>query len=276
MTEQLQIEAPEETKPKRASKNGVTKLEPAPLPVVSETAVVLAMIERVMTDPNVSMERANQAFDFYQKVQADQARKAFDAAMADAKAEIPPITKNRRVGFDSKKAGASRTDYKHEDMAEIARTVDPILSKHGLSYRFRTTSNPNEPIHVTCIVSHRLGYSDENSLTAGRDDSGNKNSIQAIGSTITYLQRYTLKAALGLSASNDDDGKSADNTPADDALITEAQASIILDLVAATNTKLGQLLAWAKVEDIANIRAEKFDEVVRMLKKKQSQNGDSQ
>jgi hypothetical protein len=159
MTDPLQIEAPEETKPKRASKNGVTKLEPAPLPVVSETAVVLAMIERVMTDPNVSMERANQAFDFYQKVQADQARKAFDAAMADAKAEIPPITKNRRVGFDSKKAGASRTDYKHEDMAEIARTVDPILSKHGLSYRFRTTSNPNEPIHVTCIVSHRLGYS---------------------------------------------------------------------------------------------------------------------
>jgi hypothetical protein len=90
------------------------------------------------------------------------------------------------------------------------------------------------------------------------------------------LQRYTLKAALGLSASNDDDGKSADNTPADDALITEAQASIILDLVAATDTKLGQLLAWAKVEDIANIRASKFDEVVRMLKKKQSQNGDSQ
>ena len=49
---------------------------------------------------------------------------------------------------------------------------------------------------MTCVVSHRLGHSEENTLTAGRDESGNKNNIQAVGSTITYLQRYTLKAAL--------------------------------------------------------------------------------
>ena len=33
-----------------------------------------------------------------------------------------------------------------------------------------------------------------------------RTAIQALGSTQTYLQRYTLKAALGLSASKDDDG----------------------------------------------------------------------
>jgi hypothetical protein len=78
-----------------------------------------------------------------------------------------------------------------------------------LSYRFRTETPINGPVIVTCIVSHRDGYSEENSLSAGRDDTGNKNSLQAMGSAITYLQRYALKASLGLAAGIDDDGRTA-------------------------------------------------------------------
>lgn len=136
--------------------------------------------------------------------EANEARKAFNEALAAARAEIPVIRKNKEVDFTSTKG---RTNYRYEDLAEIARTIDPILAKHGLSYRFRTSSTPNEPVMVTCIVAHRSGHSEENTLAAGRDDSGNKNSIQAVGSTLTYLQRMTLKAALGLAASTDDDGR---------------------------------------------------------------------
>ena len=47
-------------------------------------------------------------------------------------------------------------------------------------------------------------------MTADKDTSGNKNSIQSIGSTRTYLQRYTLIGALGLSTAEDDtDGHGA-------------------------------------------------------------------
>jgi hypothetical protein len=60
-----------------------------------------------------------------------------------------------------------------------------------------------------CIVEHRDGHSEDTSLTAQPDNSGKKNSIQAIGSTITYLQRYLLKLALGIAASKDDDANSA-------------------------------------------------------------------
>ena len=44
------------------------------------------------------------------------------------------------------------------------------------------------------------------------DNSGSKNSIQAIGSTTTYLQRYTLFSILGLAAGEDDDGSAASGT----------------------------------------------------------------
>lgn len=145
--------------------------------------------------------------ELQERWEQNQAKKAFDEAIAAAKAEIGPIKKNRHVGYDSKKAEAGRTEYSHEDFAEIAKQINPILATHGLSYRFRTASPPDAAVTVTCIISHRMGYSEENSLQAPRDTSGSKNPIQAIGSTVTYLQRYTLKAALGLAAENDDDGQ---------------------------------------------------------------------
>lgn len=209
------------------------------------------MLDRAVAS-GASMETLDKLMALQERWERNQARKAFDEAMASAKAEIPVISKNRHVGFDSKKPGSARTDYRHEDLAEIARTVDPILGKYGLSYRFRTTSNPNEPITVTCIVSHRLGHSEENTLLGPRDDSGNKNSIQQVGSTLTYLQRYTLKAALGLAASEDDDGKAAGGTD-DDGPIAPDQVERVRALMKETNTDEPAFLKWLEVERVEDI-----------------------
>lgn len=190
-----------------------------------------------------------QMMDYQERWERNQARKAFDAAMAAAKASIPVIAKNRTVGFASKKDGAARTDYKHEDLAEISRVVSPILAEHGLSYRFRTTSAPNEPVTVTCIVSHRDGHSEENTLSAGRDDTGNKNSIQAVGSTITYLQRYTLKAALGLAAAADDDGASAELGETIDEQQIEWLQTMIVE-VGADIPKFCKFLGVTRIEEL--------------------------
>jgi hypothetical protein len=130
------------------------------------------------------------------------ARKAYDRAIAAAKGEIPVIGKNRTVSH-----GTGKASWRYEDLAAIATAVDPVLAKHGLSYRFRTNVQAGL-ICVTCVISHQDGYSEENTLSAPADTSGAKNAIQAIGSACTYLQRYSLKAALGLAASDDDDALS--------------------------------------------------------------------
>lgn len=148
-----------------------------------------------------------QLLTLQERWEKNEARKAFDSAMSEAKAEMPKVTKGREVDYTNDKG--KRTNYRYEDLASIAETINPTLSKYGLSYRFRTESPPNAPISVTCIISHRLGHSEENTLSAPRDEGAGKNSIQAIGSAVTYLQRYTLKAALGLAASYDDDGRAA-------------------------------------------------------------------
>lgn len=223
----------------------------------------MEMLDRAITS-GASVETLEKLMSLQERWEKNQARKAFDDAMAAAKAEIPVINKNRTVDFTSSKG---RTHYRHEDLAEVARTVNPILSKHGLSYRFKTQSAPNEPIVVTCIVSHRLGYFEENTLTAGRDDSGNKNHIQQIGSTLTYLQRMTLKAALGLAAAEDDDGQKSEETSGP---ISQDQAKAIRDLIETTGTDIAKFCEYLKVDAIPDIPASEFPRVLAMLEKKRA------
>jgi hypothetical protein len=239
----------------------ITIAEPRALAVMTP----MDMINRAVTS-GASMEVLEKMFALQERWEASQARKAFDNAMASAKAKIPNITKNRAVDFTSAKG---RTNYKYEDLGEVARTVNPILAEHGLSYRFRTTSPINEPVTVTCIVSHRDGHFEENTLCAGRDDSGNKNSIQAIGSTLTYLQRMTLKAALGLAASNDDDAKAAGATE-DDGPISAEQLKTLQDLIAEVKGDEAKACKHLKIETLADLPVSRYARAVAALEAKRS------
>lgn len=231
------------------------------MPAVQQSGGAITPMEMVSraVASGASIETLERLMALNERYQAQQAKAAFDEAMAAAKAEIPVIFKNRTVDFTSAKG---RTNYRHEDLAGIARTVDPILTKHGLSYRFRTSSVPSEPVTVTCIVSHRAGHSEENTLSAGRDDTGNKNSIQQIGSTITYLQRYTLKAALGLSASTDDDGAKADE---DAGAVTMEQAQELLDIINKAGADVSRFCTAFNIEAIPDLPAKRFDEAKQRL-----------
>lgn len=236
------------------------------IPQDEPTALVpvtpMDMLNRAVQS-GASMDMVEKLMTLQERWEANNARKAFDNAIAAAKAEIPNITKNRQVDFTSSKG---RTNYRYEDLGEIARVVSPILPKHGLSYRYRTASPINEPVTVTCIVSHRDGHFEENTLCAGRDDSGNKNSIQAIGSTLTYLQRMTLKGALGLAVSNDDDGSKADAADA----ITLEQVEELVALADEVGADKEAFCRYFKVGGFADITTKDFPRAIAALNKKRA------
>lgn len=247
--------------------NAVAKtIEHEPQTTALAAITPMEMLDRAITS-GASVETLEKLMSLQERWEKNQARKAFDDAMAAAKAEIPVISKNRTVDFTSSKG---RTHYRHEDLAEVARTVNPILSKHGLSYRFKTQSAPNEPIVVTCIVSHRLGYFEENTLTAGRDDSGNKNHIQQIGSTLTYLQRMTLKAALGLAAAEDDDGHKSE---AGTAKISDDQRSKVMAKIETAEADIVKFCEYMGVEAVADILVADLPRAFAVLDKKIEKKG---
>lgn len=233
------------------------------------TAVTpMDMIDRALAS-NANPDTLEKLLALQERWEANQARKAFDEAMASAKADFQPIITNRRVAFESKKGGAG-TNYKFEDLAQIERQIGPILSKHGLSYRYAVEAEPDQPVRVTCVVSHRDGHSERTSLSAGRDQSGNKNSIQAIGSTVTYLQRYTLKAALGLAVAHDDDAARAEETAEEARTITEEQRDQLQQLLDDTRSDVAAFCQIGKINSLMEMPAGEFADAVRLLEQKKA------
>lgn len=234
----------------------------SPMPTV---AAPMDIVRAALATGNIELYR--EAVGLAKEMDAIAARKAFDVAMADAQAELPTIRKNREVD-----SGGRGPKYRFEDLAEIERTVKPILSKHGLNYRFRTQQD-GDRISITCIVSHRAGHSEENTLTAGPDNGPGRNAIQQIGSTQTYLQRYTLKAALGLAASQDDDGRTSERSAeaseytAPPGSITQEQADNIRDGLEAKGASVKAFLQWAKRDRIESIPSEHYDACIAAINK---------
>lgn len=222
----------------------------AALTPITPMAMLAQAIERGMP-----VETIDKLMVLGERYDATQARKAFDMAIAAAKAEIPVVIKNA-TGHNSKR---------YADFAAIARAVDPVISKHGLSYRFRTVQT--EKISVTCVLSHEAGHYEENTLTAMADTSGNKNAIQAIGSTLSYLQRYSLVQALGIASSEDDDGRAAGSGDA----INSEQVDTLRALIVEVAADIPRFCKYMKVERIEDISAARFGAAVAALEAKRDQ-----
>lgn len=177
--------------------------EPSALQARRPDAVTpMSLIERAVS-AGASIEQMQQLLELQIRWEQNEAKKAFDQAMARFKANAPTITKNV-----SKKAG--NIDLYYASLDNCVRVIVPSLAAYGIRHHWENDQSVQGQVAVTCILSHELGHSESTKLTAGYDTSGGKNAIQAIASAVTYLQRYTLLGATGLAASGtDNDGVAA-------------------------------------------------------------------
>lgn len=196
-----------------------------------------------------------------ERLEANQARKAFVAALAAFKGNPPAIIKNKLVEFGN-------TKYKHATIDNVCNLLDKALAEHGLSFRWETENLDKGLIRVSCILTHELGHSERTSLQALPDGSGSKNPVQAIGSTVTYLQRYTLLAATGIAVQNtDDDGRAAGN---EDPPLTDKQVEELAAGLNATKSDWQKFLLNFRVEDLAEIKQSDFARAKEMIDRKRA------
>lgn len=151
----------------------------------------------------------------------NESKLSFLGAMAKAQEKPPRIVKTQTTSFAGRSGG--HVGYRYEDLAEIVAVVLPWLATHGFSVRW-DLSQPEGGVAVTCHLSHAGGHSESAQLVSIPDESGKKNTLQQIGSTITYLRRYTLLAITGLAAERDDDDGDAGHRNQRGPTITEAEA----------------------------------------------------
>lgn len=206
---------------------------------------------------NASIESMQQLFDLQLRWEQNEARKAYNEAMSNFREYAPSIARTRK-GHNIKYAGLS----------ESIEAIQPSLSKFGLSHQWKTRQDGNL-ITVECTVTHRMGHSESTSLSAAPDTSGSKNAIQSIGSTVSYLERYTLYAILGLSSREmDDDGRAAGMPEVE--RISERQWTDLLALIADVKADEGKFCTYYKINDVAELPASKYEAAVKGLEMKRN------
>jgi hypothetical protein len=227
------------------------------LPITDESSAVLAVIARAASDPTIDISKMQQLLAMHESMKAKQREQLFIGAMADFKSAPPEILKDRHVRFETSKGV---TEYDHASLASVCDAIIAGLSRVNISHRWKIEQNGK--IRVTCILTHQAGHSEETALESAADESGGKNSIQAIGSAVTYLSRYTLLAATGLATKDqDDDGVDAE-------LVGPGQVEAIEEKIKDSGLSRAALLEYLCITSPEQILACNFATVLERIEEK--------
>lgn len=231
--------------------NDIVKKENT-LPVSTPTPMDMIQLA---VQQGASPEQLGQLMDLQDRFEQKEAKRSFVLALAKFRKECPDINKDAKAHTS-----------KYATLSNTLDTIKTTMEDCGLTHSWRTETEGKEEkkeVTVICIVTHTDGHSEQSSLTAGLDLGAGRNTIQAMGSTVSYLQRYTLFAVLGITAREmDDDGYGPKQ------VISSAQKEEILKLIEDTETNLKLFLKHMEVKSIDEIPLIKLNKAMDGLNRK--------
>lgn len=160
---------------------------------------------------------------------------------------------------------------KYVPLENVAEAIDTISPKFGLTYTQSTITDDNGNVGVATILVHESGEYIEHPPAMTKPE---KNTPQGIGSALTYMRRYSLSAAFGITSDQDDDGnqasghtskskKQANNTQTkqtpvkNDVSVMELEQNIreFIDLLSTLDKQVSRedVLKMLKVDDVKQL-----------------------
>ena len=172
----------------------------------NDTAAVMSLITRAASDPTVDIDKLERLMQLHQTMGAQQAEANFNAAMSRAQSEMAPISAD---------ATNPQTASQYATYAKLDRVLRPIYTGHGFALSFDSGDGaPEGHIRIIAHVSHSAGHTRKYKLdmpTDGKGIKGNSMMTQthAMGSGVTYGQRYLLKMIFNVAIGTDDNDGNA-------------------------------------------------------------------
>ncbi len=231
--------------------------QPQPVSHLPQVGNTPDMLIALGIEKGLSIDQLERLMDMQEKWLARIAKSQYLEAKKNFQFEVPRLQKSKKVGYETKGETGGRVDYNYAPLGDIAEQLKPALHKNGLSYDWKLEDIVDEKgtpkIKGTCIISHVGGHSEATTMEAYHDASGKKNPIQSRGSTITYIQRYTLIAALGITtADTDNDGRNTLSGPPKEAAKTSDNIAKPVITEEAFKKALIRISKGEKIEDQLN------------------------
>jgi hypothetical protein len=194
----------------------------------------------IAVDRGDDLERIKQLRELYKEWKADEAKSAYVEAFANFKRNMPDVVKdmlNKQYGSD------------YSSLANLVNTTNRHLGEYGLNATWDPVVKDNV-VTCTVIMTHIDGHEQRVTLCGPPDTSGQKNPLQQIKSTLTYLEGATFQAITGVvarSACKDDDGNGAGGKP--DVPAPDGYEDWKADMIALADEGIEKLQASWKASD---------------------------
>ncbi len=208
----------------------------------SEPGALLSTIMRLAMAPDLRIDVLTLLLDRQERMEAQQAERAFNAAMNAAQSEIQPVVRT---------AENTQTRSFYAKLEHVDAAIRPIYLKHGFSLSY----NQIEPmvagnIRMACRCAHSAGHSEMYYREAPADTLGPKGAptktiLHGGASTETFLKRYLSCGIFNVVFRNQDD----DGVRGGMKFISSGQADEIREMLRVAGREevsfLGRLFAGA-------------------------------
>jgi hypothetical protein len=225
-------------------------------PLADSASAVLALIEQAALDPRADAEKLERMIAMYERLKTKEAEFAYNMAkgrilkkLADIK-----IIKTRSALCEIEKGKPQKGAYeafKYAPLEEIDKHLRPLLAEEEMDLSYSDEPCEGGGILIRGRLKHLpSGHYEDSFMPAPPDTSGGKSSVQAVGSTNSFLRRYVACNIFNIVVVGDDDDGTGGT-------VDEAQTKTILDLIkkAKAGPKFLRYMKAQSIEDAGSLEA---------------------
>lgn len=223
---------------------------------------LIDLIEKVVTNPEVSVEKIKALMDMQLLLEDRQAEKAFDAAMIEAQDDVQALAWDK-VNREK--------DSRNVSYPKIDKMLRPVRKKHGFTMSWDTEPGPTVDIAILCCdVSHKGGHRRRYRTPMPIDGQGPKGGgvmtkPQAVNSGTSYGMRNLAKMIWNIPMlvdKEDTDGNAPYET------ITEKQAADLRALAEETKSDIKKFCEYYKISAIEELPVSSYSSAVKAFEQK--------
>jgi hypothetical protein len=218
---------------------------------------MLAIISNAASDATIDVAKMERLLNVQERMMEKQAEINFNQSLNALQSKLPVISKSGKI-IHSGKVISSYAKYE-----DIHKAINPVLIENGFSLRYNSRESDGKMV-ITGTLAHIDGHSITDEIPLSIDSSGAKNSVQGVGSTISYGKRYLVSMLLNLVfEGEDDDGNSAGHVQ-----ISAKHAKEIKELIEETGSDTKKFLKWLNAKSVDEMSEKDYPRALAALERK--------
>lgn len=151
-------------------------------------------------DKGISVDVMERLLNMRRELRSEQAKEAYDKAMAEFQARCPVIKKTKIVY----EKGSNRIRYSYAPIESIVVQVKELIRECGFSYSMDAETTP-EGIRAVCKITHEMGHSEKSSFEVPINKDAYMSESQKVASALTFAKRYAFCNTFGIMTGDEDD-----------------------------------------------------------------------